>query len=58
MAQPEPPLLTAEVIKRQALSAIGLTLIKPAFIASCAGALHPPKPHETPPAVRTPVPAR
>ncbi len=58
MAQPEPPLLTADVVKRAVLSGLGITLITLAFIASYAGALHSPKPHEIPLAVTAQVPAR
>lgn len=57
MAQPEPSLLTADVVRRALLSGRGVTLMTLTFIASYAGALHSPKPHGIPLAVTTQVPA-
>lgn len=58
MENPAPPLLTADVVKRAVLSGIAITLVTLAFIASYAGALHSPKPHEIPIAVTAQVPAQ
>jgi hypothetical protein len=54
----EPPLLTPDVIRRGLLVCLGIAIVSLGFIASYAGALHAPTPHEVPVAVTKAVPAQ
>lgn len=53
----KPPLLTAEIVKRGLLACLGIAVVSLGFIASYAGALHEPTPHELRVAVAAQVPS-